>query len=69
MFPNPAQDQFTINLSEGLQLKKVHIFNQLGQLLHVATSSTIKTNNLPKGVYFVQIITNNGKATKKLLVE
>lgn len=69
MFPNPAKGQFTINLSEGLQLKKVHIFSQLGQLMQVATSSIIKTNNLPKGVYFIQILTNKGKATKKLVVE
>jgi Flp pilus assembly pilin Flp len=69
IYPNPTKDQFTIQLQEGVQLKKVCIYNQLGQFITSSTVNSMNTQSLSKGIYFVQIETTNGKATKKLIVE
>ncbi len=71
MYPNPAKDSFTIQMSQNSVLKAVNIYNLLGQLV-----SAIKENEtivdviaLDAGVYMVEILTNNGNAIKKLVIE
>ncbi len=69
MYPNPAQNHFTIQLPERFQLKEVNIYNYLGQIIQQDFSTIINTQNLTKGTYLVEVVTNNGKATKKIIVE
>jgi hypothetical protein len=69
LFPNPAKQQFTIQLQDGLQLKKVTIYDSLGKLFKVVNANVISTLELSSGIYFIEIITNKGKATKKLVVD
>ena len=68
IFPNPVQNSFTIQLKENIQLKKVRIYNNLGQLITSSKKLTINTSTFSSGIYFVEIETNKGKATKKLVI-
>lgn len=69
LFPNPAKQQFTIQLQDELQLKEVAIYDSLGKFITSTNTNIISTANLSSGVYFVEITTNKGKVIKKLIVE
>ena len=71
MFPNPAYDQVEISSLE--IIKEVTIFNNMGQMvLNQASDNSrvvINISNYPTGIYTVQIKTENGIKTEKLLIK
>jgi hypothetical protein len=69
LYPNPAKDRFTIQLKEGSELKRVNIYNHLAQLISTSQETIVNTSKLASGFYIVEVITNQGKATKKLIIE
>jgi len=69
MYPNPAKNQFTIELSDNLELKSISIYNNLGQFVSSTSKHSTDVSNLSSGIYFVEVITNKGKSTKKLVIE
>jgi len=69
LFPNPAKDQFTISLNKSLELDHINIYNHLAQLMSSTKETTVNTSHLSTGMYFVEVITDQGKATKKLIVK
>jgi Flp pilus assembly pilin Flp len=69
VYPNPATEVITITLQENLQLEKVNIYNTLGQLIKTEKSNSINVSSLSKGSYYFEVITNQGKATKTVLVQ
>lgn len=68
LYPNPSNGIINISLENNLQLEKVSVYNQLGQLVKTATN-VINTIELAQGTYFIEVVTNQGKATKKIIVE
>jgi len=70
IFPNPANDNLTI---ETPQKSSIEIINIQGQLIKTLTSSGNKTNidvsALPCGVYIVEVKTEKGMAVKKFVKE
>lgn len=70
IFPNPAQDQLTIQCSSDV-LQSIVITDATGRIVH--TSATTKHNTqldvsaLPAGVYFVNVRTNDHSYTQKVL--
>jgi hypothetical protein len=69
VFPNPVTNSFTILLKENIQLKKVSIYNSLGQFIKSSKILTTNTSNLTKGIYVLKIETDKGTASKKLVIE
>jgi hypothetical protein len=77
IYPNPTKNQFTIQLDNSVQLEKVSIYNMLGQVVLTFDTSTtlstreniINTSKLSSGSYIVEILTNKGKSSKKLIIE
>ena len=69
IYPNPSNDIVNISLENNLQLEKVNFYNQLGQQVKTVTTNVISTLELPIGNYYVEVITNQGKATKQLVVK
>jgi hypothetical protein len=69
LFPNPAREQFTIQLYEGMELKKVNIYNSLGVLVNSISKNVISTSKLSTGIYYVEIYTTQGKTIKKLVIK
>ena len=70
VFPNPTNDQLNI---QGHDIKQVTIFNTLGQkvLEREAQSNavSISMKSLPKGVYLLQVMTEDGLDTRKVVKE
>jgi len=68
IYPNPTSDILNINLENNLVLDHVTIYNNLGQVVKTVTENVINVSQLAKGLYFVEVTTNQGKATKKVIV-
>ena len=69
LYPNPAKNQFTIHLNTSSILEKVIIYNTLGQEVLTSENTVVDTSKLASGSYIVEIETNQGKASKKLIIE
>jgi len=69
LYPNPVKTQFTIQLENGSELKNINIYNNLGQLVLTSKKAVINTSKLAVGLYIVEIQTNKGKGSKKLIIE
>jgi len=69
LIPNPAKDQFTISLNKSIELDHINIYNHLAQLINTTQETTVNTSHLISGIYFVELITDKGKATKKLILK
>ncbi|MDO7873633.1 fibronectin type III domain-containing protein [Hymenobacter sp. ASUV-10] len=80
LHPNPAHHEATLTLPGTLLLRRgavVQLSNALGQVLQSTTlpasaadtSLTLSLATLPAGFYLVQVVTAQGLATKRLLVE
>lgn len=72
LFPNPAQNEFTIETTmDGIYT--LTVIDNLGQKVIVEPCSTqrktIDITALKHGMYFVQLKGNNGTITKKLIVK
>lgn len=69
LYPNPASQWFTVQLQQGIELQDVKLYNNLGQLVRNSKTATVDISTLAKGTYFVEIVTDKGKAAKSLIVE
>ena len=81
IYPNPAIDQFTIEFTSSLNTPiEIYLFNSLGQRLWVAAPDgvtgqglkkhkyEINTNSLDAGVYSIEIVTNQGTLTRRVVL-
>ncbi|WP_134385214.1 leucine-rich repeat domain-containing protein [Flavobacterium psychrophilum] len=69
IYPNPVSEILNIVLQEGLQLEKVNFYNTLGQLIKTTNHSEINVSSFAKGNYFVEVMTNQGKTTKTIIIQ
>lgn len=76
VYPNPATDVLNIALTDTrLGMEQVSLFNAQGQLIMdrlIAQQKEMMQLNiqaLPTGIYLVQVRTENGIATKKVLID
>ena len=74
LYPNPFNSKITIDLGEIKQKTKITLTNSLGQVLlteNYASTNIINLNiDAPKGIYFLQLETDNGESrTIKVLKE
>ena len=72
LYPNPSHNKFILEGSE-LDGAETHITNLLGQSILITIIKTkdameFNTTNLTPGVYFITIIKNGNRATKKVNV-
>ncbi len=67
IFPNPTSDILNINLNENLKLLKVSIYNSLGQFIKSDTKQDINMSELQTATYYVEVVTDKGKATKTVI--
>jgi len=61
LYPNPFRDEIFI-LSDGMAASKVVFYNSMGEVQAVYDSpgKTIKTGNLPAGIYFYKVYNREG---------
>ncbi|WP_242093592.1 T9SS type A sorting domain-containing protein [Aestuariivivens sediminicola] len=69
IFPNPTKDYINIQLKEGVDLKKISVYNNVGQFIYATRQTLISTKSLSKGLYFIEVETDSGKATKRIIIE
>ncbi|MEL6810654.1 MAG: S8 family serine peptidase [Bacteroidota bacterium] len=74
LYPNPASNEFTVNLGSAVDSDvQITVTNSLGQTVQTLTTSATQTSvdvsNLNTGIYFVSIKTDTQATTKKLLVK
>ena len=59
LFPNPAENKISIKLNSAIS--KIEILDSKGQLILLQKDNSIDISNLPSGIYFVKVFTENGK--------
>jgi len=75
IFPNPAHNYLNINLNNNLSSSKINIYNILGKSVYKTqmnakeTFKTIDVSALPDGLYFLEILSNSSKLTKKIIIK
>ena len=67
VFPNPTDNLVRVKYSENIQLNKIEIYNNIGQLMFVSQSNTISLNNFSSGFYFFKIYSSKGIVIKKII--
>ncbi len=70
VYPNPAQDQFSISAAG--TIKNVEVYNAVGQKVYQTTAADnqvdVNTQNFSNGLYIVRINTEKGFSTQKINV-
>jgi len=68
LFPNPATDFVSIQLPNTVEMKSIAVYDVLGKVVaNSATNNQINVSQLNAGVYMVNIETNQGTVTKKII--
>jgi hypothetical protein len=69
VYPNPVSELLQVDVSEGIILERIAVFSILGQQLIHSRDGVLDFSSLSQGVYFVEVITDQGRVTKKVLKE
>jgi len=71
IFPNPTNKEVFISKQDRVLIKEINIYNQIGQrIIHKTRMvSTIDVSILNKGIYIIELISNNNRIRKKLIIE
>lgn len=69
IFPNPVSETLQISASDGISVEGATIYSILGENLITTYENTVDVSYLSKEIYFIEIVTNKGIITKKILKE
>ena len=75
IFPNPTDGLVRINLKDMAKLKRICVYTVSGQLVyqenpsHLLSQKTLDLKYLPKGVYFIEVLSDQYKTSKKLIIK
>ena len=69
IYPNPIKDKLFINLSNHVHLDKIEIYNNMGQTVYKAyyPGENLNLSHLKAGVYILNIKTDTGSASLKII--
>lgn len=67
IYPNPFSRELNIKSEEKVSL--IRIINNLGQLVYQTKNKTLNVIKLKAGLYFIEIVTDNGKTFRKKIVK
>jgi uncharacterized repeat protein (TIGR01451 family) len=74
VYSNPTKDYLSFSVKPGVEIKGINLFNSMGQKMNVkikentATSRKIDVSNFANGVYFLELISNLGKVSQKVMI-
>lgn len=70
-FPNPFEDEFTLNLSDFSNDALIEVFNLSGQNFYHRTAGNTTSKQIgldwPKGIYILSVTDNNKRITRKII--
>ena len=78
VYPNPSRDIFNVTFtSEDVQDLEVRVINVVGEVVYTENlqqfvgeyTKSIDLETYTKGIYFLEITTNNGVVNKKLILQ
>ncbi len=70
VYPNPATNSITVKSSTGAEVVKTIIYNFSGEFLLSSTSPKIDVKSFKKGIYHVEVFTEDGEShQEKLIIE
>ena len=69
IFPNPTDNIVRVKLSETIELNKIEVFNNIGQLLGVIKTNVVSLKDYNSGLYFFKVFTSKGVVIKKVIKE
>ncbi len=70
IYPNPASTTIYVENVKGLEIRSVKLYDILGRNTNVKLiDNTINIENLSKGIYMLNIVTEDGSLTKKIIKE
>ncbi len=67
VFPNPVTSILNIEISQSLNFEKAKVYSTLGKLILETSEKKIDLETLSAGIYFVEVVTNKGSVTKKII--
>lgn len=67
VYPNPANSNLTIQTTENILV--VSIYNSAGVFVKAENKNTFSVENLPAGIYFLQVQTESGISTARFVKE
>ena len=71
LYPNPAQDKFSIE--SDVDIKQIKMYNQVGQVVlefdDIKPQPSYDISILSKGVYFVELSSVQGKKTVRKIIK
>lgn len=74
LYPNPARESFALSIPEEADVRSIRVLDMGGKAVRDLTSGPISnklrvsTDGLASGMYFVEVITDQGAGTQKLIV-
>ena len=67
VYPNPTNSILHIQKPDDLSIEAVTLYNSLGQIVLESNSTILSIENLPLGVYEIQLSTNQGEFHKRII--
>ncbi|MDC7999600.1 T9SS type A sorting domain-containing protein [Aequorivita todarodis] len=67
LYPNPVSASFQIKTSKTISFEKATVYSTLGKLILETSENQINFETLSAGIYFVEVITDKGVVTKKIV--
>lgn len=72
-YPNPAIQQLTVEIPDAANYKQLEIANELGQTVYsqqlISGTEIIDISRFKSGIYFINLKSDRGILTRKLIVE
>lgn len=68
-FPNPVSSILQIKTSNTLSFEKVTVYSLLGQKILQTSEKEINLESLSAGIYLVEVVTDKGTVTKRIIKE
>ncbi len=67
VFPNPVLNTLTISIASNFSFIKAEVYSIGGQKLKETSATQVDMSDLSAGIYFVNVITEKGSVTKKIV--
>ena len=69
IFPNPLSSILNIEISQNISFVKATVYSTIGKLILETSEKQINLEILSAGIYFVEVVTDKGNITKKIVKE
>jgi len=69
LYPNPVSEILQIQISEEITLRGSTLYTVLGEFIFSTSEKQLDLSNLSQGIYFVEVTTDHGFITRKIVKE